>query len=477
MARPERKNASFAARRRSGRRLGLTPVFAALLALAPFAGLRAQPAPPIAIAVRSEVQGHESRLTFTLQSCVQAESYLLEAPDRAILDLPEVNFQIDPHVGQPEPTPKPQRHRHRAPARDKDSAKATPTKAEPAAPGPAAGAGLIGSYRFGRLAPGKSRVVVDLTGPASIVSTSCAPSPGAFELILTLAPASEASFKAAARAGSEKQARATAQNAAPAPSLPTVGAQKPVIVLDPGHGGVDTGALGREHAIEKYVVLDFAKALGAKLRARGNYRVVFTREDDSFVSLGQRVRIARNLNAALFVSVHADALARDGDEVQGATVYTVSDRASDAEAARVAEHENKADAAAGEEAKEDASDVNDILFELTRRETRAYSHVVARSLTNYWKVAARLNKNPRRAAGFVVLKAPDVPSILLELGYLSNEEDVADLTSPAWREKAAEQTAKAIDAFFAQRQPENQPENLAPTPGEPALKATQSTGN
>jgi N-acetylmuramoyl-L-alanine amidase len=474
MARPERKYVSFAAQWGSGRRLGLIPVFAALLALAPFAGLRAQPAPPIAIAVRSEVQGHESRLTFTLQSCVPAESYLLEAPDRAILDLPEVNFQIDPREGQPEPAPKPKRHRHRAPAREKDSAKAAPAEA---APGPAAGAGLIGSYRFGRLAPGKSRVVVDLTGPASIVSTSCAPSPGAFELTLTLAPASEAAFKAAARAGAEKQGRATVQAAPAATPLPSNGAQKPVIVLDPGHGGVDTGALGREHAIEKYVVLDFAKALGAKLRTRGNYRVVFTREDDSFVSLGQRVRIARNLNAALFVSVHADALARDGDEVQGATVYTVSDRASDAEAARVAEHENKADAAAGEEAKEDASDVNDILFELTRRETRAYSHVVARSLTNYWKVAARLNKNPRRSAGFVVLKAPDVPSILLELGYLSNEEDVADLTSPAWREKAAEQTAKAIDAFFAQRQPENQPENLAPAPAEPALKATQSTGN
>jgi N-acetylmuramoyl-L-alanine amidase len=477
MGRPERKYASFAARRQPGRRLGLIPAFAALLALAPFTGLRAQPAPPLAIAVRSEVQGHESRLTFTLQSCVQAESYLLETPNRAILDLPEVNFQIDPREGLPEPAPKPQKHRHRASAKETDSAKATP--------GPAAGAGLIASYRFGRLAPGKSRVVVDLTGPASIVSTSCAPSPGAFELTLTLAPASEAAFKAAARAGSEKQARATVQSAPPAPLPPSAGAQKPVIVLDPGHGGVDTGALGREHAIEKYVVLDFAKALGAKLRARGSYRVVFTREDDSFVSLGQRVRIARNLNAALFVSVHADALARDGDEVQGATVYTVSDRASDAEAARVAEHENKADSAAGEEAKEDASDVNDILFELTRRETRAYSHVVARSLTNYWKVAARLNKNPRRSAGFVVLKAPDVPSILLELGYLSNEEDVADLTSPAWREKATEQAAKAIDAFFAQRQPEkqpeiqpeNQPENLAPTPDAPALKATQSTGN
>jgi N-acetylmuramoyl-L-alanine amidase len=492
MAGPERHDASFAAQRPSGRRPGLFAAFAALLAFAPFAGLRAQPAPPLAqpapplaIAARSDVQGHESRLTFTLQSCVQAESYLLEAPNRAILDLPEVNFQIDPREGQPEAAAKPTRRRPKVSAANngKDGARATP--------GPAPG--LVASYRFGRLAPGKSRVVVDLTGPASIVSTSCAPAPGAFELTLILAPATEAAFKAAARAGAEKQARVTAQGAAQAASqvasqaapeatpVPSAGAQKPVIVIDPGHGGVDTGALGRGHAIEKFVVLDFARALGARLRASGNYRVVFTREDDTFVSLGQRVRVARSLNAALFVSVHADALARDGDEVQGATVYTVSDRASDAEAARVAEHENKADSAAGDDAKESASDVNDILFELTRRETRAYSHVVARSLAEYWKVAARLNKNPRRSAGFVVLKAPDVPSVLLELGYLSNEEDVADLTSATWREKAADQAAKAIDAFFVQRQPEKppekQPETLATTPADAALKATQSTGN
>jgi N-acetylmuramoyl-L-alanine amidase len=468
MASPERRYASFAAERPSGSRLGsfLGPflAFAALLGLSSLAELRAQPAPPIAIAAHRDVQGQESRLTFTLQSCVQAESYLLDNPDRAILDLPEVNFQIDPREGQPEPPPK-KRHRHRPKVSAKNSVTTPPAS------------GLIASYRFGRLAPGKSRVVVDLTGPVSIVSTSCAPSPGAFELTLVLAPASEAAFKAAARAGAEKQARATAQNAPAATPLPSIDAAKPVIVLDPGHGGVDTGALGREHAIEKYVVLDFAKALGAKLRASGQYRVVFTREDDTFVSLGQRVRIARSLNAALFVSVHADALARDGDEVQGATVYTVSDRASDAEAARVAEHENKADSAAGEDAKEGASDVNDILFELTRRETRAYSHVVARSLAEYWKVAARLNKNPRRSAGFVVLKAPDVPSVLLELGYLSNEEDVADLTSAAWREKAATQAAKAIDAFFAQRQPDKQRENLTAPPADGALKATQSTGN
>jgi N-acetylmuramoyl-L-alanine amidase len=407
----------------------------------------AAPAGPLAIAARAEIQGQEgkgqeSRLSFTIQSCVAADAYLLEAPARAIVDLPEINFQIDPGVGLPAPESRPHKPGQATAPESKGFAKT----------------GLISSFRFGRLAPGKSRIVVDLAGPASIVSVACAPVPGADELTLTLAPASEAAFKAAARAGAEKQAHAPAAET-PAPPQPAAAADgaKPVVVIDPGHGGIDTGALGRDHAIEKYVVLDFAKALAEKLRAGDRYRVVLTREDDVFVPLGERVRIARRLNAALFVSVHADALARDGDEVQGATVYTVSDRASDAEAARVAEHENKADSAAGEDAKEDASDVNDILFDLTRRETRAYSHVFARSLSEYFKVAARLNKNPRRSAGFVVLKAPDVPSVLLELGYLSNPGDVADLTSAAWRDKATGQTAKAIDAFFGQRQPPGAP--------------------
>src|SRR5208282_5800935 len=123
----------------------------------------------------------------------------------------------------------------------------------------------------------------------------------------------------------------------------------------------------------------------------------------------------------------------------------------DAEAARVAQKENQADAAAGLDKTEDASDVSDILFDLTRRETRAYSHVFARTLTNYWKVAGRLNKNPQRSAGFRVLKAPDVPSVLLELGYLSNAKDDAALTSAEWRNKAAAEVAQAIGAFFADR--------------------------
>ena len=283
---------------------------------------------------------------------------------------------------------------------------------------------------------------------------------------MVLAPATDAAFGAATRAGARRQARAE-EAPAPTPSAPAP-SDKPVVVIDPGHGGVDAGALGRNHAVEKLIVLDFAKALGAKLDAGGRYRVVFTRDDDTFVSLGERTRLARRLNAALFVSIHADSLRGAGGDVSGATIYTVSDRASDAEAGRIAEHENMADSSAGEETTQDASDVNDILLDLTRRETRAFSGVFARSLGEYFKVAARLNKNPRRSAGFVVLKSPDVPSVLLELGYLSNAKDVADLTSPEWRDKASAQVATAIDHYFAEQRP---PAAAA------ALKATQSAGN
>ncbi len=430
-------------------RLPKRAAFGAALSLAlaaPFGEARAETAPPVAIAAHSEVQGRQTRLSFTLQSCVKTEAYLLGAPARAVMDLPEVNFQIDPAAGAARPVAAKQRHSHAPPP---------PT------------AGLIASFRFGRLAPGKSRIVADLTGPAEIVSAGCVAVPGAAELNLVLAPSTDSAFRAATRAGARRQALAdTPPPASPAAAPPP--SDKPVVVIDPGHGGVDSGALGRHHAIEKFIVLDFAKVLGAKLNANGHYRVVFTRDDDTFVSLGERTRIARRLNAALFVSVHADSLRSADDDVSGATIYTVSDRASDAEAAKIAEHENMADSSAGEEARQDAGDVNDILLDLTRRETRAFSGVFARSLGEYFKVAARLNKNPRRSAGFVVLKSPDVPSVLLELGYLSNARDVADLSSPDWRDKAATQVAKAIDSFFAEQRPP-----AAAT----ALKATQSVGN
>jgi N-acetylmuramoyl-L-alanine amidase len=175
-----------------------------------------------------------------------------------------------------------------------------------------------------------------------------------------------------------------------------------------------------------------------------------TRASDVFVPLDERVKIARDAGAALFISIHADTI---GDEpgVSGATVYTGAEKASDRQAARVAEAENRADAVAGHEAGEDDSGVNDILFDLTRRETRAFSHVFARALVGRLKDASRLNKNPHRSAGFRVLKAPDVPAVLLELGYLSNEKDLPNLVAPEWRKKVADSMVRAVDEFFRAR--------------------------
>jgi len=176
-----------------------------------------------------------------------------------------------------------------------------------------------------------------------------------------------------------------------------------------------------------------------------------TRNQDVFVPLEERTRMARAASANLFLSIHADTLSDTG-AVSGATVYTVSDKASDAEAARVAAHENQADMAGGLAAAEQPAEVADILFDLTRRETRAYAHVFSQSLIAAWKSGPflSLNKNPQRSAGFVVLKAPDVPSVLLELGYLSSPKDEKDLVSPDWRDKATASVVHAVDVFFAQ---------------------------
>ena len=222
----------------------------------------------------------------------------------------------------------------------------------------------------------------------------------------------------------------------------------PVIVLDPGHGGVDGGARGLHGLQEKTLVFDFCAELKQQLEATKRYAVVMTRDGDQYVDLDDRVDIARKANASLFISVHADTLSEDAN-VNGSTVYTVADRASDAEAARIATRENAAGRGPGGGSRLDNPDVADILFDLKRRETRTYAHIFSRGLVDNLRGATRLNHNPERSAGFVVLKAPEFPSVLVELGYLSNAQDVLSLSSPDWRAKAAAAMVKAIDAFFA----------------------------
>jgi N-acetylmuramoyl-L-alanine amidase len=380
----------------------------------------------IAKAVSLENGTDRAQLSFDLTQPVAATSFVLAAPDRIVIDLPDVDFRIDPQAGDEKPV-------HGRPGRARSS-------------------GLVTSYRFGHFAPGKSRIVIELAAPARVLRAEAEPTADAAKsrLVIELARTDPAAFEAAARNGAAAaEAAASDSEGAPQARDTDKNASLPLIVIDPGHGGIDSGAIVNG-LVEKDIVFDFSKMLAAKLAASGHYKVVMTRDSDVFLSLGERVHIAQDSGAALFVSVHADTI-YDAASVSGATVYTVSDHATDAEAERTAEKENQADAVAGVTGNEEADGVSDILADLTRQETRAYSHVFARTLVNYWRVAGRLNKNPERAAGFRVLKAPDVPSVLIELGYLSNAKDAVSLVSPQWRDATSTRIAAAIDSFFAVR--------------------------
>ncbi len=384
------------------------------LLLASASGRAQEAQPPVAVAAHLFDDGADARLTFDLSGPVEARARAITDPNRIIVDFPEVNFQISPSVGRV------------AAAR--------------------AGA-LVKAFRFGLFGPGKSRVVIELAQPAcpaKVTTKAIAKGAAPSRLTVELRHCDAEAFVAAARA-----ANPALSASPPAPVLKPAPPGPPVIVIDAGHGGPDGGAEGEHGIVEKTIVFDYAVELEHRLEATKKFKVVMTRSSDSFVALGDRVRIAREANAALFISIHADALSEADDDVSGTTVYTCSDRASDAEAARIAERENAADKADGAEPKAEDPGVADILFELKRRETRAYAHIFSRGLVGQWQAVGRLNHHPERSAGFVVLKAPDFPSVLVELGYLSNPQDVANMTSQDWRAKTATAMVAAIERFFA----------------------------
>ena len=407
---------------------------AGLTASAPVLG---DEAPPVAVAARLADDGETAKLVFDLSGPLAATARALVDPDRIVVDMAEVSFQIDPSLGRP-----------------RDRAQA-----------------IVKGFRFGLFGPGKSRVVIDLAEPACVAKVETAPiakgSPPA-RLAIELKHCEAAAFAAAAARDAQSDAgaapAATASVAVPA-------ANRPVIVLDPGHGGVDGGAFGVAGATEKTLVYDYALELQRRLEAKGRFKVVLTRHGDEFVSLDDRVRIAREAGASLLISIHADMLGGAGAYVSGATVYTCSERASDAEAARVAAHENAADKAAGVEDKAQAPGVADILFDLEKRETRAYAHLFSRGVVAELQGKTQLNNNPERSAGFVVLKAPDFPSVLVELGYLSNAKDVQAMKSPEWRTRTASAMADAVDRFFAPGRAA-----AAPAAGADALAASDRPG-
>jgi N-acetylmuramoyl-L-alanine amidase len=304
--------------------------------------------------------------------------------------------------------------------------------------------------------PGGSRIVFDLTGPAKIASSHVleAANGQPSRLVLELVEVDRAAFLQSLTPEPRPELRpAIAEaNAAVAPAKPAGPPDaRPVIVIDPGHGGPDNGTqAGGSEFMEKNLVLTFGLALRDRIQKSGKYRVVMTRDDDTFVPLDERVRVARSQSAALMVSIHADALPRGEGDARGATIYTLSEKASDSEAERLAEAENRSDAIAGVTISAEPV-VTDILIDLAQRETRTFSNRFARILMGEMKTTVRMHKHPLKSAGFRVLKAPDVPSVLVELGYVSNKGDREHLVSESWRNRTAGAMAQAIDAFLAKR--------------------------
>lgn len=380
---------------------------------------------PVASDVRIAGDEKQTRFVLDLDRKIDVRAFALADPYRVILDVPQVNFQLPAGVGQ-------------------------------------AGRGLIKAFRYGLVMPGGSRIVFDLTGPAKIEKAYVLDAANGQppRLIVELATIDKVAFRQALAVDGKTQLRpsvdeqakaAVVADAAGGPKGPDAPDLRPVIVIDPGHGGIDNGTVAASGEAEKMLVLDFAKALREHIEKAGKYRVVMTRSDDTFIPLGERVRIARNQKAALFVSIHADALPRGEGDAQGATVYTLSDKASDAEAERLAESENKADAIGGVNLTEEPTDVADILIDLAQRETRTFSNRFARLVVNEMKSVARLHKHPLKSAGFKVLKAPDVPSVLVELGYVSNKDDLQHLVSENWRIRTVGSIGQAVEAFFGKR--------------------------
>ena len=417
---------------------------------------------PEASATRLAGDQRRTRFVADISRSVKFNAYVIPEPYRVVVDLEEVEFRLPVGVGS-------------------------------------TGLGLIRAYRYGLIDQGRSRIVMDARGPiliekafivapendqpARIVVDVLPTSPSIFaahyrrqsarhdsadeyqreQLPLTAESSGDSGRETGAPSASDPAGDDSAEHneeATPLP-LPRPGKAAPArhrqviklatqgvrtIVIDPGHGGIDPGALGKSGTKEKEIVLAFAKELKAQLEHGNRYKVVLTRSSDTFVSLRDRVRIARDNAADLFIVVHADAVRNKS--VRGATVYTLSEKASDSEAEELAHNENKSDLIAGVDLAEESDEIAGILIDLAQREAKNHASYFARSVVTELKKATQFTGKPLRSAGFRVLRAPDVPSVLLELGYLSHNADESQLQSPAWRARIAARVAGAIETYF-----------------------------
>ena len=298
----------------------------------------------------------------------------------------------------------------------------------------------ITALRAGSFRPGWSRLVVELAGPHRLAAAEMVTDPSGTAIRLALVPTDPASF--AAEAARPDLPEWAAPDPAELPVLLPQGGGPITVVLDPGHGGIDPGA-EREGQTEADLMLTFARELKEVLLRDGRFSVVMTREEDVFVPLESRTSIARSAEADLFLSLHADALAEG--EAQGATVYTLAEEATDAASAALAERHDRDDLLAGVDLSDQDDVVAQVLMDMARTETRPRTDRLAQAMVAAIKGAdIRMHRNPLQSGGFSVLKSPDIPSILLEVGFLSSERDFARLTDPAWRARMAEALRQAL---------------------------------
>lgn len=305
--------------------------------------------------------------------------------------------------------------------------------------------GLFSDIRYGAMGASSARIVMTAKKPVAVtVADVMAEEDGrGFRLVLDAERVSAERF--AALVDEQKWTGSVVETKTDRVMAPAADGAF-VIAVDAGHGGIDTGAIGTESKmLEKNVTLAFAQELASTLNRETGIKAILTRDGDEFLSLPERVQVARQHGANLFISIHADTLKQR--DIRGATVYTISDKASDHLAASLAERENLSDEIAGVKFTNEPAEVADILIDLTRRETQAFSINLARSVVSSFEGQINLINNPHRYAGFRVLQAPDVPSVLLELGFLSNKDDEKLLVDPAWRKKVAERIALAVRTY------------------------------
>lgn len=308
---------------------------------------------------------------------------------------------------------------------------------------------LLSNIRVGSTPSGDARIAFDLKQPAIVKKAFMLPPQSSFgwRFVVDLEVSTEKEF--AAHVGNQHafiSNTSNNKNKSTDKKVASTNNAKKIIVLDPGHGGQDPGAIGCSGVYEKNITLAMAKELKKILDKDGRYKVYLTRNRDVFIPLRERVRIARRYKADLFLSIHADS-ARNKN-AKGLSVYTLSETASDKEAAALAERENKADVIAGMDFAEHSREVSDVLINLAQRETMNRSSEFANIMVQKMRKSVKLLDNTHRFAGFAVLKAPDVPAVLLEMGYLSNRTEEKLLRQSSYRQKLAKSTSIAIDEYF-----------------------------